>query len=78
MSGPVSARPTATFQRSVSLTRAELRDVGLADDDRSRGADPLDDQIVGGGDVVGEQGRPAGGADARSRVRVLDRHRQPM
>ena len=56
----------------------ELRHVGLADHHDARTADPLDDQLVGAGHVVGVQRRAVRRAPAGHRVGVLERERQPV
>ena len=57
---------------------AELRRVRLADDDRARAAQPLDDQRVRVGHVVAVDRRAVGRAQPRRVDEVLDRDRQPV
>ena len=52
----------------------ELRHVVLAGADHARVPQPLDDQVAVARDLVGEQGRAHGRADARGRVGVLVGH----
>ena len=56
---------------------AELRRVRLAHGDGTRGAQPLDDQPVDGGDVIAIDRRPPRRADAPGRDEILVRDRQP-
>ncbi len=56
----------------------ELRDVGLAEDHDAGPADPLDQELVGVGDVVGAQRRAVRRAPAGDRVGVLEREREPV
>ena len=58
--------------------RAELRRVGLADDDGARRLEPLDREGVVVGHVVLEDLRAPRGADALGRRQVLDRHRHAV
>ena len=56
----------------------ELRHVGLPDRDRTSGPDPGHDEVVGVGDVVGEQRRAVRRTPAGDLVGVLERERQPV
>ena len=56
----------------------ELGHVGLADHHRAGAADPLDEQVVAVGDVVGEQRRAVRRPPAGHGVGVLERERQPV
>ena len=58
--------------------RPELGNVRLADADRARLANALDDQIVLLGDVVAEELGALGGADAGREVEILVGHRQAV
>ena len=57
---------------------AELRRVGLAEDDRARRAQPLDRQRIGVGHVVGVDPRAVGGAQAGRLGEVLDPDRDAV
>ena len=58
--------------------RPEFGRVALAQDDRTGGAQALDDEVVLVGHVVGVDGRAEGRADARRRDEVLDHDGQPV
>ena len=57
---------------------AELGDVGFAEEDGAGGAHARDEQVVVCGDVVFEEGRAEGGADAGGFEEVLVRDGQTM
>ncbi len=58
--------------------QAELRGVGLADEDRPRRAQALHGQGVGGGDEILVDRRALGGPEALDRGQVLDRVGEAM
>ena len=68
----IARRPEHGVERVAA--RAELRRVGLADDDRARLLEALDDDRVLLRHVIREDLRAPRGADALRRRQVLDRH----
>ena len=76
--GSTGLRVTPKTGLKVCEPGRELRHVGLADEDRPRLPDPLDQQVVVVGDGVGEDRRAVGRPPALQRVGVLHREGQAV